>query len=345
MHSEEQPDFSRLTPDLVMDAIESHTGLFLDGTLVPYNSYVNRVFGVTDEDENSYIAKFYRPGRWGSDAILDEHAFLADCAAADIPVVAPIPLVSNATTYSVATSGTSEAVATLGAHEGFLFALFPRVRARSFDIYGDADWIRVGRVIGRMHVAGAKRPAPSRLRMTPADTTRRYIDSILDNRLVHPDCLDDFTQICRDALETIERGFDALAGGSNLRIHGDMHRGNLLDRGESGITIIDFDDMMTGPAIHDLWLLLPDHLENSMKEMNLLLEGYEEFRDFDRRTLALVEPLRFMRHIYFLAWCAVQRNDAGFADRNPDWGTKAFWITETEDLSAQLDWMGRTSVY
>lgn len=313
-----------------MDAVESHTGLFLDGTLVPYNSYVNRVFGVTDEDENSYIVKFYRPGRWEEPAILDEHAFLADCATADIPVVAPMTL------------GTST---TLGQHEGFLFALFPRVRARSFDIYGDADWIRVGRVIGRLHTAGQKGSAPARLRMTPSDTTGRYIEYILDNRLVHPDCLDDFTRICREALAVITPLFDKIDPASTIRIHGDMHRGNLLDRGENGITIIDFDDMMTGPAIHDLWLLLPDHLEKSMKEMNLLLEGYEEFREFDRRSLELVEPLRFMRHLYFLAWCAVQRNDSGFAERNPDWGTKAFWITETEDLSAQLDWIGRTSVY
>jgi Ser/Thr protein kinase RdoA (MazF antagonist) len=339
MSGETQPDFMNLTPDLVMDAVESHTGLFLDGTLVPYNSYVNRVFGVTDEDENKYIVKFYRPGRWAANAILDEHAFLADCAEADIPVVAPLALARGLL------SPADTANITLGEHKGFLFALFPRVRARSFDIYGDDDWIRVGRVVGRLHVAGAKRAAPSRLSMTPADTTARYVDSILENRLVHPDCLDDFARICREAIGTITERFDALAGGKGIRIHGDLHRGNLLDRGEDGISIIDFDDMMTGPAIHDLWLLLPDHLENSMREMNLLLEGYEEFRDFDRRTLELVEPLRFMRHIYFLAWCAVQRNDAGFAERNPDWGTKAFWITETEDLSAQLDWMGRTSVY
>ena len=120
------------------------------------------------------------------------------------------------------------------------------------------------------------------------------------------------------------------------RIHGDCHRGNILEHPDTGIVLIDFDDMMTGPAIQDLWLMLPGHIGDSMKEMNLILEGYEQFCDFDRRTIALVEPLRFMRHIYFLSWCSIQRQDPGFDQRFPGWGSRAFWLQETEDLSAQL---------
>lgn len=322
--------FERLDPDRILNAVETHTALFLDGTLAPYNSYVNRVFGVTDEDENRYIAKFYRPGRWSREAILEEHRFLADCAEAEIPIVPPMAGKSGST---------------LGESEGFFFAVFPRVRARSFDIVCDEDWIRVGRVIGRLHAAGKARKAVSRLRLTPEATTAKYISDILSHRLVHPDCLDDFSRVCDGALSAIEPLFDALDAGSLQRIHGDCHRGNILCPAESEIILLDFDDMMTGPAVQDLWLLLPGHLEESMKEMNLMLEGYEEFSAFDRRTLALVEPLRFMRHIYFLNWCAIQREDEGFAERNPGWGSRSFWITETEDLSAQLDWLGRSSVY
>ena len=38
------------------------------------------------------VAKFYRPGRWTDAAILEEHAFVAELAAREIPVVAPLAL-------------------------------------------------------------------------------------------------------------------------------------------------------------------------------------------------------------------------------------------------------------
>jgi len=324
---ETDPAFAKLTPDLVIAAVERHLGVFLDGMITPYNSYINRVFGVADEDEAQYIVKFYRPGRWHDDAIADEHAFLYDCAEAEVPVVPPVR---------------SKDGESLGIQDGFRFAVFPRVRARTFDINGDGDWLRVGRAIGRMHRAACKRPAPSRLRCTPTDTTARYIADISGLNLVHPDCKEEFSSICAEALSIIEPLFCALGEKAMHRIHGDCHRGNILERpgpDGSAITLLDFDDMMTGPAIQDLWLLLPGHLGDSMREINLLLEGYEEFQDFDRSALALVEPLRFMRHLYFLNWCAIQRNDEGFETRFPGWGNKAFWITETEDLAAQLGYL------
>lgn len=359
MNGTKDPAFDELTPELVMDAVEAHTGLFLDGTLTPYNSYVNRVFGITDEDENRYIVKFYRPGRWSREAILEEHEFLADCAEAEIPVVLPMPAAGSGTGSRANLS--SHASSTLGESDGFLFSVFPRVRGRTFDIVDDGDWERVGRVIGRLHRVGRIRQSPVRLRLTPQTTTARYIAELTGAKLdagipagtgrsgaslVHPDCADDFSRVCGEALSLIEPLFDKLPASAMQRIHGDCHRGNMLetsigagnaDGDRAAITLIDFDDMMTGPAIQDLWLLLPGRLSDSRRELNEILAGYEEFSDFDRSTIALVEPLRFMRHVYFLAWCAIQRNDIGFAERNPGWGSRAFWITETEDLSTQLD--------
>ena len=312
--------FDALTPDLIFDAVEKHLGIFLDGSITPYNGYINRVFGLTDDEETSYIVKFYRPGRWNEDSIGDEHDFLFDCAELEIPVVTPLTGTSG---YSV------------GSEAGYLFAVFPRCRARTFDITSDEGWIRTGSVIGRMHRAGKKKEAPDRLRCNPQETTERYIQSLKAKGLVHPDCLEDFSRICAEALRLIT----PLFGGVPMhRIHGDCHRGNILENSE-GIILIDFDDMMSGPAVQDLWLLLSGHLSDSMNEMNLMLEGYEQFCEFDRSTLALVEPLRFMRHIYFLNWCATQHGDTGFTARFPDWGTKAFWIKETEDLSGQLEYI------
>lgn len=310
--------FENLTPDILFAAVEKHCGVFLDGSVTPYNSYINRVFGVTDDEGNAYIAKFYRSGRWSSEAIRDEHAFLFDCAESEIPVIAPI----------LSKSGES-----VGTEQGFQFAVFPRCRARTFDITDDEGWIRTGAVIGRMHQTGKKRKSVHRLCCTSEDTTERYIHYLEENRLVHPESADEFSRVCSEALEIIKPLFEGIPV---HRIHGDCHRGNILENA-NGITLIDFDDMMTGPAVQDLWLLLSGHLADSMGEMNLMIEGYERFCEFDHRSLALVEPLRFMRHIYFLNWCAIQREDTGFATRFPDWSSRAFWIKETEDLTSQLE--------
>jgi Ser/Thr protein kinase RdoA (MazF antagonist) len=352
--------FSSLTPDNILNAAELFTGIKFDGTITPYNSYVNRVFGLAAEDGSSYIIKFYRPGRWSKDAILDEHTFLTDCSAAEVPVIPPLssPVVQT----------------TAGFSEGLYFAVFPRLSARTFDIYTEMDWMRTGRAIGRMHLAALKNQAPHRLQCTPQQTTIPYIRMLLEHNLVTPELQQEFTSICNNALDYVLDSYASVFGEADengiyhtagfQRIHGDCHRGNILEqfispspasdetKDNSIITFIDFDDMMTGPAVQDLWLLLPGYRKDSQHELELLLNGYEQFICPDntaansidstgipgiRRQLHLIEPLRFMRNIYFLAWTAVQRSDEGFAARYPQWGTKAFWETEIEDLKTQLN--------
>jgi len=39
--------------------------------------------------------------------------------------------------------------------------------------------------------------------------------------------------------------------------------------------------------------------------------------------------------VYFLAWRASQRHDYWFRSSFPDWGTRAFWLKENEDLRDQ----------
>ena len=346
--------FAALSPDVIFTAAESFTGRRFDGTLVPYNSYVNRVFGITDENGAEFVIKFYRPGRWNESAVLDEHRFLADCYDSEVPVIPPLMHAG------ISTDSISIAAPTLGKTQNILFAVFPRLRARTFDIYTDDDWLRTGRAVGRMHCAAKKRTAQYRLQCSPQQTTESYIRMLLAQKLVVPDLVPEFTGICDSALDYIEFLYEKCFGSPDrnglyhtplfIRIHGDCHRGNILeqylcpspadtDTEESGtITFIDFDDMMTGPAIQDLWLLLPGYRKDSMHELNLLLEGYEEFSDTPMRSqVQLIESLRFMRNIYFLAWTAIQHNDEGFGERNPGWGTKAFWEQEIEDLTVQRD--------
>ena len=364
--------FTSLTPDVILTAAESYTGLHFDGTITPYNSYVNRVFGVTSDAGDDYIIKFYRPGRWTAEAIGDEHKFLADCTAAEIACVAPCGAKREEPCGAKREEPCGENCAHISSTlfrtpAGIFYTVFPRLRARTFDIYNDGDWMRTGRAIGRMHAAAQNARAPHRLQCTPQQTTTPYIQYLLKEKLVTPELVPAFERVCDSALDYIEEAYRECFGecdahglyhtNSFHRIHGDCHRGNILEQfvspspapvngknsvdTESGeqseITFIDFDDMMTGPAMQDLWLLLPGYRADSMRELNLLLEGYEDFLPAQElyKEIRLVEPLRFMRNIYFLAWTAIQHNDEGFEERNPDWGTKAFWEKEIEDLNEQ----------
>jgi Ser/Thr protein kinase RdoA (MazF antagonist) len=195
----------------------------------------------------------------------------------------------------------------------------------------------LGSVVGRLHTVGRKRSAPARARLEPAGLTASYVAELLAAGHVHPKFREEFLSISSSTIETISPLFQ---GTETFRIHGDCHRGNILDRPDSGLLLIDFDDMVRGPAVQDLWLLLPGYAADCGRELELLIEGYERFGSFDRGSLALIEPLRFMRLLYFLAWRARQRQDRWFRTSFPDWGGEAFWIKEVEDLRVQTEVVG-----
>jgi Ser/Thr protein kinase RdoA (MazF antagonist) len=328
--------FDLLSPDAISAAVEGSLGLGVDGTISAYPSYVNRVYGLRLDDGRDVVAKFYRPGRWSRDCILDEHRFIADAASAELPVALPIALEGGDTLGQLLLEDE------LG-ETSFYFALFPKMGGRNFDAEADDDWLRLGALLGRLHLVGGRRPAPARLVCGPESLTSPQIDYLLGQGVVHGDVAPELEALCRGVigqLAPLFRGLDL------RRIHGDCHRGNILDRLGSGsagggpgegLYVIDFDDMMTGPAVQDLWLLLPDHADKCRRELGLLVEGYETFLPFDRRELELIEGLRFMRMVYFLAWRAAQRHDKWFRSSFPDWGSKDFWITELGDLRDQAE--------
>ncbi|OGJ89559.1 MAG: hypothetical protein A2487_14590 [Candidatus Raymondbacteria bacterium RifOxyC12_full_50_8] len=311
MHS-----FEGLVPDRFLPVLEEALGIELSSLIRPFPSYINRVYEIRTMDDVSYVAKFYRPGRWLIDAIRDEHAFLADCAEVEIPVVCPLQLATGKT---------------LGSLDDIPFAVFPKRAGRRFDIEADESWQRVGTLLSRLHNAGAKRSAPSRLCLAPKTTTQEYVDRLLvdgvaDNRKQA------FKDICYRIIDTIAPYFENL---ETIRIHGDFHSGNILERPDTGLMVIDFDDMMNGPPAQDFWLLLPDHYPACKQQLEKLCEGYQMFRDVDQRLPLLIEGLRAMRLIYFTAWCNMQRNDFQFQSKFPNWGSDAFWVQEINDLRVQ----------
>ena len=313
-------NFDNLTPEVMFDAVETALGCRLLGLAAPLPSYINRVYEFETENKERIIAKFYRPGRWKREAIEAEHRFVADCAADEIPVISPIVMPSGKTLAET--------------EDGIYFTVFPKRFGREIEINDDEAWRRIGMIIARMHSAGARAEAPERTLLDPRATTAIQMQQLLDGNFITGMFHDDLKRVVSEILEIIDPFFDDI---EYIRIHADLHRANILERPDEGLMIIDFDDMMEGPPVQDLWLLLPDHINNSRRELDLILEGYTQLRDFEYETVRLIEPLRAMRIIYFLGWCSTQINDFKFQHNFPDWGSDAFWRREIADLKHQLE--------
>ena len=309
--------FAGLTPDAVMDRAERVSGRRASGICRPLTSYINRVYEVGLEDGGFLIAKFYRPGRWTRAALQDEHDFLRELAADEVPVVAPLADAEGQTLHEEA---------------GIAFALFPRLGGRPCDEPARAEWLQIGRLLGRIHQIGAKRPAPNRLVLDPQHSSRTHLEFLRASGAIPREVESRYLDAAQKLLDRIAPLF---AGVATQRLHGDLHRMNLLWRPGEGFHAIDFDDMATGPAIQDLWMLLPDRLPAARPEFELLLEGYDTFAEYDDAQTRLIEPLRAMRYLHYAAWCARQKADGGRGLLTAEWGTADFWRRELADLRRQ----------
>lgn len=310
-------DFSELTPDAVIDAVENAMEIRCTNLCRPLNSYINRVYEVGLDDGGCVIAKFYRPGRWTRDALQDELDFLRELHEAEVPVVPPMPGPGGELLHDVG---------------GTWFAVFPKKGGRPLDEPATEAWVHLGRLIARLHAVGARHAPRDRMELHPRVSTMAHLDYILNSNTVPSQLQRRYEQAVTELIERIDPLFEDL---ETQRIHGDLHFGNILSRPGEGYHLLDFDDMAVGPAVQDLWLILPERLSRARVEMELLLEGYETFMAFPRETLMLVEPLRAMRFIHFTAWCARQKADGGFSRLAPDWGSREFWGREIDDLARQ----------
>ncbi len=326
-HSNGNGDFDYLTPKLVLAAVEGAFGLSLQNHITAYNSYINRVYELHSDEGKIYMVKFYRPGRWSEEAILEEHKFIRDCVELEIQTVAPIPDPEGQTLPVMEVVDGSEQL------REYSFALFPKRSGRNFDAESDDDWLRLGALVGRMHSAARVREAVHREYCLPSPIIEQCVHELKNSGAVHPDYRQEFFDLAEEVRLLIGPLFDGL---QLHRVHGDCHRGNILERPGEGLLLIDFDDMMVGPAVQDLWLLLPERAEESAREFSLVVEGYERFQPFDYSQKKLIEPLRIMRMLFYLSWSARQRRDSSFKSLYPHWGGSAFWSKEIEDLREQL---------
>jgi Ser/Thr protein kinase RdoA (MazF antagonist) len=315
----QQTAFHSLTPDRIINLVEKALDRRCTNLCRPLISYINRVYELEAEDGSGLVAKFYRPGRWSRDGLQDEHDFLLELSQREIPVIAPLTL----------RDGSS-----LGSYENIYFAVFPKTGGRSYDEYNDDQWLALGRLLGRSHNVGSMHLPKDRLTMAPGRSTRQQVDYILEGSFMPDDMLGSFKNLIDTLIKEISPLFDNV---EMIRIHGDCHFSNLIYRPDESFYIIDFDDMVVGPPVQDFWMLLPGYQEESLAEIEIFLEGYEMFRDFDRSSLRLIEPLRAMRYIHYTAWCAYQFAEDGETRVDADFGSRNYWEIEMADLEDQLD--------
>ena len=311
--------YDGLTPDAVLDALEG-IGLRGDGRLLALNSYENRVYQVSLEDNSTVVAKFYRPQRWSDAQILEEHAFSLELSEREIPVVSPIE-----------TGGK-----TLHAFSGFRFAVFARRGGRTPELEDPKVLEWIGRFLGRIHAVGAARPFVERPVLGFETFGVEPRDWLLDSGMIPKDLEDVWAGVVDEALDRVEPFFDHVR---NIRLHGDCHAGNILWTPD-GPHFVDLDDARMGPAVQDLWMLLAGDRETATKQLKALLDGYEQFREFRREELRLVEPLRALRLLHYSYWLARRWEDPAFPAAFPWFGTPRYWqdrILELREQSAAMN--------
>jgi len=313
--------YSRLTPDLMLDAVES-LGLLADGRLLALNSYENRVYQVGIEEATPVIAKFYRPGRWSDAQINEEHAFTLELAEREIPVVAPLVMGGK----------------TLHEYQGYRFSLTPRRggRAPELDNPDVLEWM--GRFLARIHAVGAIAPFTHRPLLDIASFGDQPREWLLTHDFIPADLRETWLSVIDQALQGVRECFERAGAVTNIRLHGDCHVGNVLYT-DAGPHFVDFDDCRMGPAIQDLWMLLSGSREEMTRQLRDVLEGYEEFADFDRRELHLLEALRTLRLIHYSAWLAQRWDDPAFPLAFPWFNSQRYWQDRVLELREQVSAM------
>lgn len=308
--------FEALQPEAVLQAVES-LGLWSDARVFALNSYENRVYQVGIEDGEPLIAKFYRPNRWSEAALREEHAFSFALQAQEVPVVAPLQINGESLFY----------------FEGFHFALFPR-RGGHAPEPGDLDQLyRLGQLLGRLHSVGSLSPFQHREVLSPATLGERSVNFLLASEHLPQRLRERYQHITTELLQELRARFAEVAANS-VRLHGDCHLGNLILRDEI-LHVVDLDDCRQGPAVQDMWMLLCGTRMEQQAQVSELIEGYEEFRDFDRRELALIEPLRTLRLMYYSAWLAQRWDDPAFPKAFPWFGKESYWDEHVKALEEQ----------
>ncbi|MEY3524164.1 MAG: hypothetical protein RIR92_229, partial [Pseudomonadota bacterium] len=310
---------------MVLDAL-SGLGLTVDGRLSALSSYENRVYLAHLDDDSSVVAKFYRPARWSEAQIREEHGFTAELVAEDIPVVGPLHL-----------NGMSLHEARV-VHDGvdghFWFSVSPRRGGRAPELDDPEVLMWIGRLMARMHLVGERHAFAVRPALNLHTFGELPREQLVLQQQIAPEVQQQWLDLCNQALALVKQQMPTEL--NLLRLHGDCHPGNILwtpeGMPEPGPHFVDMDDARTGPAVQDLWMLVHGEVAERRQKMEIVLEGYESVRRFDRRELQCIEPLRTLRIIHYSAWLAGRQDDPAFPMHFPWFGTADYWRGQCDTL-------------
>ena len=323
-----------LTPDVVLDALDS-VGLTGDGRLMALSSYENRVYqihlehsaGKGSEAGDVVVAKFYRPDRWTDEQITEEHTFANELMAAEVPVVGALQLHSR----------------TLHHFKGFAFSVSPSRGGRRPELENLEVLAWIGRFLARIHTVGSAKPFIHRPALSLQTFGYASREVLLAGRYLPLDMESRWLKAFEEAMQTATAVFKSAGDIKNIRLHGDCHPGNILWTPEglpdAGPHFVDLDDARGGPAVQDLWMLLAGDRQQCLQQLGALVDGYEEFRELDRRELALIEPLRTLRLIHYSAWLAQRWHDPIFPINFPWFGSSDYWKGQVDMLEEQTEAM------
>jgi len=309
--------FEKLTPTLIMDAIEGQ-GHLCSGSVFAMNSYENRVYQIGIEDQQQpIIAKFYRPNRWRQEQIQEEHDFSFELLDHDIPVVVPLQ---------------DENGDSLFAHEGFVFSLFPRKGGHAPELDHKNNLQIMGRMLARLHLIGEKKLYKYRPTLDILSFGRDSIDFV-SNEFIPFEHKSNYVAVCKKLMDLMQV---KLENCDNIRVHGDLHIGNILMRDEIP-NLVDFDDSRLAPAIQDIWMLLSGEEQEQKIQLQKVIHAYSEFRDFPYHEIKMIESLRTLRILHHCAWLARRFDDPAFESAFPWFDQNSYWLQHINDLNNQLD--------
>lgn len=309
--------FARLDPSRVVAAVES-LGFWLPGEPFALNSYENRVYLVHDEDRRRWVVKFYRPERWTDARIIEEHDFLAELAEAGVAVAPPWRDASGQS---------------LHVEETFRFALFPHLPGQAPELENPAHLFALGELIGAVHAVGRRGSFAHRGHLTLDTMVTEARERILGS--------DWLGRKQRGAYERITEALQrdlaphVWSPAQTIRVQGDCHIGNMLGRDEH-FALVDFDDCLMAPAVQDLWMLITAQRDDERQmQLSEVIEGYEQHLDFNRRELALMEPLRTLRLLRHSAWLVARWDDPAFPPAFPWLADAGYWDSHIRLLEQQ----------
>lgn len=319
MNHENQTPYAQLDPNTILDAIES-TGVLCTGSLIALNSYENRVYQIGIEDAEPLIAKFYRPNRWCSAAILEEHQFSLELVQHEIPIIAPLIINDR----------------TLHHHHDFRFALFPRRSGHALELDNSEQLEWMGRFIGRLHRVSACQSFHHRIQLNPQSYGHDPYKLLIEQSFIPDYLTSNFCKTVETALQKVNQIFKSIGDIDQIRLHGDCHAGNVL-WSESGPHIVDLDDCLMGPAIQDIWMLLSGEPKQMDVQLDKILQGYCKFHDFNPRERHLIEPLRTLRMLHYSGWIAKRWADPAFPLSFPWFNKPVYWQNLMINLNEQVE--------